>query len=301
MMKSLVSMSAVMLVAALWSTAARADDPAGFFDTESGLVPIIILAPHGGTLGNHPTDIENQRSVNANNVLLNDYRTDDIAHRLANALEGMGLKPYLVVNQIDRHYLDLNRDPADNGGTAAYEDPQAAAYYNYYHGAADDYVNEVFATYGRGILLDIHGQAAQNSTIFRGTRNGDTVTYMLNNFGEAALTGPNSIFGQLDTLGYGVNPANNLLINTDPETTYIGGYTVETYGSQNAGGIDAIQIELGRDFRDLQLNEDIWKDTADDLAIAVQAYYNTYLAVPEPTSLALLGYGGLLVARRRRN
>jgi N-formylglutamate amidohydrolase len=30
---------------------------------------------------------------------------------------------------------------------------------------------------------------------------------------------------------------------------YNGGYTVHTYGSRSPGGVDAIQIEVGRDLR----------------------------------------------------
>lgn len=120
---------------------------------------------------------------------------------------------------------------------------------------------------------------------------------MLNNFGDQALIGPNSVFGQLETLGYTVDP-DNVALNIDPEVTYIGGHTVETYCSQNVGGIDSLQIEFGSALR-WDPDPDAWEQSGADLATAIAAYYNNYL-VPEPSSLAILSLGTLLIARRRR-
>ena len=192
----------------------------------------------------------------------------------------------MVINKIDRDYLDLNRDKTANGGTAAFEDPDAEAYYDYYHNTIAAFVAEILANHDRGLLIDVHGQGAFANTIFRGTQNGDTVTDLLNAFGEPALRGPSSIFGQLETLGYDVDPENNEPLNTNPETTYVGGYTVQTYGSDNVGGIDSIQIEFGSALR-FDPNANAWQQSGADLAIALASHYNSFI-VPEPASAASL-------------
>lgn len=282
-----------------------ADNPADFFDVQQGNIPIIISAPHGGN--QQPSDIEQPRSGNnPGDVLLNDFRTNLLAERLANQLESaIGAAPYYIINKIDRDYLDLNRDKADNNGTAAFEDPDAEAYYDYYHSQLQAMVTEVITTYGQGILLDIHGQSQDPGVIFRGTRNGEAVTDLIAQSGEIAITGPNSIFGQLETLGYPVEP-DNVPLAQDPEVTFIGGYTTETYGSINPGGVDTMQIEIGRDFRDTDEDPDIWQDTADDLAIATHAFYTTFIVpqvfpVPEPAAFVLvLALATLAISWRTR-
>lgn len=83
----------------------------------------------------------------------------------------------------------------------------------------------------------------------RGTQNGATVAALVRLRGEAALTGPQSIFGALHGKGYPVFPPNTPVGSPREDKRYNGGYTVQTYGSGNPDGIDAIQIEIGRNLR----------------------------------------------------
>ena len=287
-----------LAAAVLCPTAALAEPPQNLIFSQQGDLPIILLSGHGGS--EQPDDVANIRAVDdPGDIILNDFRTDLLTNKTITDLENLlGGQVYYVVNDISRRYLDLNRDKTTPGtiGNAAFEDPDAEAYYDYYHNTAAAYVADVLANHGGGILIDVHGQGAVPGTVFRGTRNGDTVTDMLNNFGDPALIGPNSVFGQLETLGYDVAP-DNVPLNVDPEVTYIGGYTVETYGSQNVGGIDSLQIEYGSEYR-FDPVPNAWEQSGADLATAIAAYYNTYL-IPEPGTLSLLAAGGLLISRRR--
>jgi len=300
MIKTSANALLMLSVCTLWTSSAFADPPQDLIFTQQGNLPIILLAGHGGS--EQPGDIALERAEDdSGDVIANDFRTDQLTNKAVSDLANLlGGDVYFVVNDISRHYLDLNRDKTTPGtfGNAAFEDPDAEAYYDYYHNTVNAYVAEVLANHGGGLLIDVHGQGAVPDTIFRGTRNGDTVTDMLDNFGDPALIGPNSVFGQLKSLGYTVDP-DNVPLNVDPEVTYIGGYTVETYGSQNVDGIDAIQIEFGSELR-FAPNATAWEQSGADLATAIAAYYDTYL-VPEPSSLALLTLGGLLLARRRRH
>src|SRR5207302_7366381 len=117
-----------------------------------------------------------------------------------------------------------------------------------------------------------HGQATYPDEVVRGTNNGKTVSVLLQRHGTAALTGPNSILGQLGKAGYKHIPP---LASKDKEDKrYGGGYIVQTYGSHTGHAIDAIQLELGSNLRKTKALD----KTAKDLAEAVGGFYRKYLA-----------------------
>src|SRR5262249_12322808 len=147
----------------------------------------------------------------------------------------------------------------------AYESDKAKPYYDAYHKALADACREVRKRWGRGLLLDLHGQGAEAKVVFRGTSNGKTVKLLLKRAGQAALSGPSSVLGHLEKHGYQVSPAGG---SSGREDRFNGGHTVRTYGSHQKDGIDAIQLEWGRTFR---AKETLGK-TAKDLAAAVRAF-----------------------------
>jgi predicted deacylase len=67
--------------------------------------------------------------------------------------------------------------------------------------------------------------------------------------GVAALQGPNSLLGVLAARGLRVHPPIGAATLKE-DARYAGGYTVHRYGSHNPDGIDAIQLELGRQQRE---------------------------------------------------
>jgi N-formylglutamate amidohydrolase len=124
--------------------------------------------------------------------------------------------------------------------------------------------------WGRGLLLDFHGQGIEKEIIFRGTANGKSVTDLERRFGREAITGGKSVLGQLMLKGYKIVPD----FASDTELRYTGGYTIRNYGSHRATGIDAIQLELGTTLRERRN----LKRTADDLAEAIAVFAKQYLA-----------------------
>ena len=86
---------------------------------------------------------------------------------------------------------------------------------------------------------------------------------MLDRFGPSALQGENSITGVLAAKGYAVDPKPGAAsLREDPR--FAGGYTVFTYGSQQPAGIDAIQLEFGRNHRS---NPRLAEDLTDALVV----------------------------------
>lgn len=240
---------------------------------EHGDLPIILSAPHGGS--DLIPGVPERRGSGAKLFRSkSDAFTGQLTEKLADAIEEkLGRRPYVVIARFHRKYLDANRRARD-----AFESPQAEPVYHAYHKAISDARRAVTERWGRGILIDIHGQAAEPKAIFRGTQNGKTTTYLYNRFGREAMTGETSLFGQLASQGFPVIPAIGSTNNEHP--SYDGGYTVITHGSQSGGTVDAIQLELGRDLRVPGANG----ETANKLAKAITEFSSNYLSLVDETS-----------------
>ena len=245
---------------------------------ESGDLPIILTAPHGGreaipgVPGRKGVGVElfNPRS---------DAFTDELTEKLAQAIEEQtGRRPYTVIAQFHRMYLDANRPPP-----LAYESDNAKATYDAYHDAIAQARRQVVERWGSGLLLDIHGQGEQSQVIFIGTQNGETTEHIRSQFGAAALTGEAGIFGQLTRQGFSLFPPidSNELEHAD----YDGGHTVITYGSRSGGAVDAIQLELGLALRSRDANDGV----AEKFATAIAAYRMSFLPAHERSPRARVG------------
>jgi N-formylglutamate amidohydrolase len=227
-------------------------------------MPIVLTAPHGGSA------VVPGVAVRTNGTIVQDERTREITDMVADKLESRFCqRPYTVEALFHRRYIDANRPEAE-----AFEQPAARPYYLGYHQQVRSYVDEVRQLYPDGaILVDVHGQAENPDTIHRGTQNGLTMKGIVDRRGVTALVGENSIFGRLQALGYTVFPANTPPGNPRESPLYNGGYTVQTYGSHQPNGIDAIQIEIGANFRRVAALPQL----TDDLTDAIGTYYTTFV------------------------
>jgi N-formylglutamate amidohydrolase len=246
--------------------AARAQDE--LLMSWSGELPIILSAPHGGR---EPVPgAAMRRGVGIPQFTTGrDNNTDELAHKVAAKLEErFGAKPSLIIALFERKYVDANR-PAGAG----YESERGKLYYESFHRLLRDSTVQVRRGWGRGLLLDIHGQGADGGVIYRGTNNGRTIASLTQRFGAAAVSGPMSIAGQLHKMGYAVMPP---VKSAQRETRYAGGYIVQTYGSHRPDGLDAIQLEIGTKLR-ARPNLD---QTAADLAEAIAVFAREFLSIP---------------------
>jgi N-formylglutamate amidohydrolase len=240
-------------------------EPAKLLTVWAGMLPIILSAPHGGR---EPIPgVPVRRGIGVPQFTTErDSNTAELAEAVANAIGNrLGANPFLIIARFDRKYVDANRPHA-----AAYESAAAKPYYEAYHRALEDASESVRKQWAGGILLDIHGQGAETSTIFRGTDNGKSVSALQKKFGKDALTGPKSIVGQMASKGYKFVPNG---VGDAKEQRYTGGYTTRTYGSHRGTQIDAIQLEMGSNLR-ASANLD---RTAIDLADSVVIFAWQYL------------------------
>ena len=237
--------------------------------TQEGMLPVILSAPHGGTKdvpAVAPRKGEGLPVGSSGFFVGRDTNTEELAHAIASAIEKKtGKKPYLVVAKFHRKYIDANRPPE-----IAYEDARAKPTYDAYRQTLAAYCRAVKKTYGRGLLLDNHGQGVMKDAVIRGTKDGKTVALLIQRYGEKAHTGPNSFFGLLSANGCKVFPEK---LADKEYATLNGGNIVQTYGTGDYG-IDAIQLEFGGDFREkAQLT-----DTADKVAATVEKFATLYLS-----------------------
>jgi N-formylglutamate amidohydrolase len=243
--------------------------PSKFLTLWAGMLPVILAAPHGGRESLPTIGVRRGIGV-AGFATGRDHNTDELAEIMAFKIhEKLAAKPFLIVARFDRKYVDANRPRKE-----AYESEAARPYYDAYHSALQHACAQVRWSWGRGLLLDIHGQGSDADTIFRGTGNGRSVSDLLDRFGKQALAGPKSVLGQMELRGYRIAPAG---LGDQREQRYTGGYTTRTYGSHQGTRVDAIQLELGTNLRSRQNLE----RTASDLADAVQIFAREYLLLSD--------------------
>ena len=233
----------------------------------TGELPVILTTPHGGTQA--VPGCEERTAVGSRFVTGPDHNTDRLARGIADELKRLtGKTPYLVIARFHRKYIDANRSAGE-----AYGSPECAAEYEAYHAAIRRFVDDMRTKYPNAMLFDIHGQVALRGSILRGTRYGSTVKALLARAGAPAVTGPDSVFGRFAAMGYAILPANDAAPTDRVEAkNYSGGHTVEIYGSNRADGIDAMQLEFGRDLREGAALDKTAKDTAQAIAVFYERF-----------------------------
>ena len=232
---------------------------------KQGTLPIILSVPHGGK---HPIpNATIRKGVGvAKFVTVRDGWTDELAEKIGAALEKkLAGKPHLVIARFERKYVDVNRPAKD-----AYESDAAKSFYDAYHKALKTARDEVERDWGRGLVIDVHGQGVEPNAIFRGTSNWDSVSHLTTRFGKLAVTGPKGVFGVLGKRGVSIIPANDSANKEDAR--FNGGYIVRTYGSKDGGTIDAIQLEFGGNLRQPSAQAKTAAVVADAIAIFAAEY-----------------------------
>ncbi len=265
-----VPLAALVALAPAVPAAPEASKPEDFVTVQKGTLPIIVSAPHGGR--KIVPEVPERLGVGiANFTTVFDANTAELAEKLvANLEKQLKGKPWLVIARFERKYIDANRSREQS-----YESEKAKPYYDAYHGPLEAACKAVKEKFGRGILLDIHGQGEFLDTICRGTQNGKTVTVLKERFGWAAVTGKRSILGHMQRSGYKVRPSCDADEKTKEEPAFNGGYIVSNYGSHTGYAIDAIQLEFGTFLREKE--KDKYAKTAEDLTDAVVIFHDEYL------------------------
>jgi len=173
-----------------------------------------------------------------------------------------GEAPYVVIANFDRDYIDANRSRV-----CAFEDRDARQFYEEYHNTIREFVDEIRTDNGGGLLIDVHGTSlitGDPAVLYLGTLNGQSVSSLLSR-DPLALARKRSLAGLLREAGH--------VLSSEIPETIPGGFTLETYGSSNANGVDAIQIEIETSLRTDAGRRDIF---IEDLAFAINSLVARY-------------------------
>jgi N-formylglutamate amidohydrolase len=236
-----------------------------------GTMPAILTCPHGGD--EQPPGVPNPRTgaglpADCRFEKDTDRFTRTITRGVAQLLfDVFGEAPYVVIANFDRAFIDANRRATDK---CAFEDQDAQQFYEEYHDTVRNFVDEIrIDNGGLGLLFDIHGTAQINhdpAEVYLGTLNGGAISSLLSRDSQA-MSRKRSLPGLLREAGYVVSAKI-------PETLQ-GDFTLETYGSSKADGVDAIQIEIESKLR---TDPDPSKRNVfiEDLAYAISSFIARY-------------------------
>lgn len=136
----------------------------------NGNINIILSAPHGGSLipdnvpdraysvSNCASNInDNCRDEQRGKItVVKDSRTDEFTENVANELNRMeDLKPFIIIGQWHRKKVDFNREIFE----ATLNHAEVIRAYENYHRNLNNAINRVNHSFGKGLLVDIHGHA----------------------------------------------------------------------------------------------------------------------------------------------
>ncbi|WP_461412278.1 hypothetical protein [Gemmatimonas sp.] len=236
-------------------------DAAGFVEYTPGTAPLVLVAPHGGTLA--PSGVPDRSCGGC--VTAADLNTQELTRAVADTfLARTGVRPHLIINRLHRRKFDGNRDRDEaTGGTRALDTT-----WLWMHAAIDSARQRVRLASLRGLLVDVHGHGHDiprlelgyllSATSLRQDDASLTATAAMGassmarlasdarqpgDRGVALLRGPNSLGALLVARGVPAVPSP-----TDPaprtgDDYFSGGYNTERHGSLNGTALDAVQVE----------------------------------------------------------
>ncbi len=115
-----------------------------------GTMPVIISAPHGGTLTGSELAT---RGCGTGEM---DDNTDVLIREIQKkCYDEFGVYPYIIINNLRRNKLDPNR----NKSIATCGNSSAEPYFDAYHGFIDQASADVTSKFGKGLYIDLHGQS----------------------------------------------------------------------------------------------------------------------------------------------
>ncbi|CAI8256498.1 MAG: Uncharacterised protein [Flavobacteriaceae bacterium] len=233
-----------------------------FVEFREGNIPLILVAAHGGDL--KPNWI-NDRDCPGSKRLQDQY-TLGIALQLEKELQELGFQPYMILAKIHRIKIDLNRSLS----TSVCDDTTTNSLWRLFHEKITAYSSSIENTFGRGLLIDIHGQSHPIQRIELGyLLNGEDLRTLQENpeqFSSASvsirqalenhpqnmeledlLTGPRALGTLLEEAGFPSVPSASDTAPAPGDLFFSGGHNTQTHGSRDQGMIDAIQLELNRE------------------------------------------------------
>jgi len=259
-----------------------------------GDLPIIISAPHGGSMV--PDEITDRTYGTTGR----DTNTQELSRSIREALiELTGRAPHMIVSRLRRIKLDPNREIVE----AAQGNPFAENAWSEFQGSIEVAEDIVTRDFGSGLYLDIHGHGHDIARVELGyllSRNDLTrsdaalnVPSLVAKSSVRALAGAVDItFAQLirgpASLGSLLQERGTRSVpsTTDPDPDgaayFSGGYNTSRHGSRDGGTISGIQLEHHfAGLRDTVQNRNAYAAMlADALVVYLEAQFGLTVSRP---------------------
>lgn len=220
-----------------------------------GDLPIIISAPHGGSMV--PDEITDRTYGTTGR----DRNTQELSRSIREALiELTGRAPHMIVSRLRRIKLDPNREITE----AAQGNPFAENAWSEFQGSIEVAEDIVTRDFGSGLYLDIHGHghdiarvelgyllsrndltrsdAALNASSFDAKSSVRALAGTVDITFAQLIRGPASLGALLQERGTRSVPST---ADPDPDggAYFSGGYNTARHGSRDGGTISGIQLE----------------------------------------------------------
>lgn len=254
-----------------------------------GHIPLLLTFAHAGE--NLVRGIEGRNQTQPPNNT-HDVRTREIAEAMLIHMDWYGLRPYMIIPQVSRREVDLNRSWETN--QAAYvkyhiaDVAQNAArkIHDGFYGKIQLFINDIRSNFAadvfqRALLIDVHGiPLPDNIDIEIGTRNYESADASI----VYASTIPDTVtlMGALQHQGFA--------IRSDAATTEkLNGVEVLKVNGRKSGGVNAVQLELSRSLRGFsessdEMKKEVARQTGTRLALALEHFFisNKYPTLLSP-------------------
>jgi hypothetical protein len=235
-------------------------DTTGFLEAVAGTAPLVIVAPHGGSL--KPANIPDRTCAGCE--FLADANTEELARLVVEAfVRRTAQRPYLALNHLHRVKFDGNRDRAEaTGGNA-----QLDGVWTGWQSSLDSARLRAARLNGRALYVELHGHAHAVPRIEIGyllsaaqLRTTDATLHaslalrqssIARLAGDARsgasdvalLRGAPSLGALLVGAGYASVPSPADPAPKAGEDYFNGGYNTVRHGSADGGFTDAVQVE----------------------------------------------------------
>jgi hypothetical protein len=263
----------------------------------AGDMPLIISAPHGGTL--KPGDLPDRKT----GEFTHDDQVEEMARTLQQVLhQCFGHYPHIIICRVERRKVDCNREIEEGAGTQ----PGARQAWTDFQRFIEIARSNALANTGKGFYIDLHGQSHAIKRVELGycltgsqLTNVDSVLNgpayanrsSIRNLAQRTglpladlLRGTNSFGALLAARGYPAVPSPAMPDPGRGNPYFDGGYNARQHSSAHGGAIDGLQMELNlKGVRDTAINR---TNFSRSLAQVLDAYFTAYYSLDLKTVAA---------------
>jgi hypothetical protein len=262
-----------------------------YMEYDGGDLPILITAPHGGSL----TPAELPDRSGADITTATDLQTEQLAHDVSAALVALtGKQPHVIICRLKRTKIDANREIVE----AAEGNRLAQRAWFEFHSFAEAARRAVTGRYGTGFYIDLHGHghdiqrlelgylltstdlglsdAMLDQPAYRTKSSLRAVSLAAGETYSMLVRGSSSLGALLTAQGFPAVPSPaQPAPGVDPY--FNGGYNTARYGSSGGGTMSGLQIESNfTGVRDTQANRQRF---AQALASALDTFFAAHLGI----------------------